>query len=60
MTEAKVEQEKLIAKARVEQVLMQYQLMVKIDASRANSAKLRKINEDLHKSLLLNQVEFKL
>jgi len=42
MTEAKAEQEKLFAKARAEQLLRQEQLMAKIDASRANSEKLRK------------------
>jgi len=51
MAKAKVELEKLIAEAQAEKVLMQDQLMAEIDASRAISEELRKINEDLRKSL---------
>ena len=51
MAEAKVEQEKLIAEAWAEQLLRQDQLMVEMDASRANNEELHKANEELRKNL---------
>ena len=51
MTEAKDAEEKLIAGARVEQLLKQDQLMAEIDASQANNEELCKANEELCKNL---------
>jgi len=51
MTTSKVEQERLIAEARAEQLLRQDQLKEEIDASRASKDELRKTNEELCRSL---------
>ena len=49
--EAKAEQERLRAKAWAEQVLLQDQLMVEIEASRAANEELRKTNNDLRRNI---------
>ena len=51
MTTSRVEQERLMAKARAKQLLIQDQLMAKIDTSRASNDELRKANEELRRSL---------